>query len=267
MAPQTPGWRLSCIDTSWSTVYQAHQGQGDEVVSAQRQLLMRYYHPVARYLRALVRDAEAAEELTTEFAVRFLRGDFRRADPSRGRFRDLLKRSLRHLAIDHWRRKRVEKERTPIPFRDDGRRTPIPADWHTAPPPRRVAPDLDIAEADRTFLRGWRAEMLAQAWDGLARLEEQTRCSWYTVLRLQTDHPQARSADLARLVGARLGKPLSEAAFRQLLCRARDKFADFLVDAVARSLATPDPDAVAEELIELDLLSYCRRSLARLRQG
>src|SRR5215510_1625349 len=137
MAPQKPSWRLSCIDTSWSTVYQAHQGQGEEVVSAQQQLLMRYYHPVARYLRALVRDADAAEELTQEFAVRFLRGDFKRADPARGRFRDLLKRALRHLAIDHWRRKRVEKERTPIPLCEGPQGVPAVADWRRSPPARR----------------------------------------------------------------------------------------------------------------------------------
>src|SRR5262249_53226852 len=214
MAPQTPGWRLSCIDTSWSTVYQAHQGQGDEVVSAQRQLLMRYYHPVARYLRALVRDAEAAQELTHEFAIRFLRGDFRSADPSRGRFRDLLKRALRHLAIDHWRRKRVQKERT------------LEADWRRSPPPphRCAAADLDTTEAERIFLRGWRAEMLSRTWDALARWQEQTGSCYHTVLRLRVDHPKMDSAELARLVSVRLGKTLSETAYRQLLCRAREKF-------------------------------------------
>src|SRR5262249_42968954 len=247
MAPQTPGWRLSCIDTSWSTVYQAHQGQGDEVVSAQRQLLMRYYHPVARYLRALVRDAEAAEELTQEFAVRFLRGDFRRADPSRGRFRDLLKRALRHLAIDHWRRRRVEKEKMPgsLPENWDGA---LPeGDWRQSPPPRRRPPDdvegqevdwrrnppplrrisdsgLDADGVDRTFLRGWRAEMLGHAWKALARFEEETQSTYHTVLRARADHPKLRIAELTQVVSDRLNLSLSEAAFRQLLRRARQKF-------------------------------------------
>src|SRR5687768_3474394 len=108
MAPETPCQRLNCIDTSWSALHRAHQGQGDEVVSAQELLLQRYYHPIYRYLRAMVRDGDAAEELTHEFVVRFLRGDFKSADPSRGRFRDLLKQALRHLVIDHWRQKRVE---------------------------------------------------------------------------------------------------------------------------------------------------------------
>jgi DNA-directed RNA polymerase specialized sigma24 family protein len=259
---------LSCISTSWSTVLKAHQGQGEEVAEAQRRLLLRYYQPIFRYLRALVRDAEAAEELTHEFVVRFLRGDFRQADPSRGRFRDLVKQSLRHLAIDYWRHKRVEQGRAPFPFREDGPGQPAEGDWRRCPPPRRPArprPAADNAEADLTFLRSWRAEMLTQAWRALAQFQEQTHCSYYTVLRLRAQRPEARMAELAGLAGARLGKRLSEAAFRQALCRAREKFADFLVAEVARTLGTTDIDAIEQELIDLDLLPYCRGPVARLR--
>jgi RNA polymerase sigma-70 factor (ECF subfamily) len=277
---------LSCISTSWSEVYKAHQGQGAEVASAQRRLLLRYYQPIFRYLRAIVRDADAAEELTHEFVVRFLRGDFKQADPSRGRFRDLVKQSLRHLAIDYWRRKQAEKERAPVPLAEDWPAAPAEADWRDAPPPRRRGaraggtsnrqrrplrrrpePALDTAEADRTFLRGWRVEVLSQAWRALAQFQQQTRCSYHTVLRLRADRPEANCAELARLAGERLGRPLSAGALRQALCRAREKFADFLVTEVARTLATSDPDAIEQELIDLNLLSYCRGPVARMRKS
>jgi RNA polymerase sigma-70 factor (ECF subfamily) len=261
---------LSCISTSWSEVYRAHQGQGDEVATAQRRLLLRYYQPIFRYLRAIVRDADAAEELTHEFVVRFLRGDFRQADPSRGRFRDLVKQALRHLAIDYWRRKRVEKERAPVPLRDDWPAAPAEADWRRCPPPRRPAAfrvEGDTAEADRAFLRGWRVELLSQAWRALARFQEQTCCSYHTVLRLRADRPEVSCVELARLAGARRGRPFSEAAVRQVLRRAREKFADLLVAEVARTLATSDADTIEQELIELDLLSYCRGPVARMRKS
>jgi RNA polymerase sigma-70 factor (ECF subfamily) len=288
MAAPSANRILSCISTSWSEVYKAHQGQGGEVVTAQRRLLLRYYQPIFRYLRAIVRDADAAEELTHEFVVRFLRGDFRQADPSRGRFRDLVKQALRHLAIDYWRGKRAEKERAPIPLAEDWPAAPAEADWRYSPPPRRQGaprasggpanrrrrpprrrpePALDTAEADRTFLRGWRVEMLSQAWRALAQFQEQTRCSYHTVLRLRADRPEARCAELARLAGERLGRPFSEGALRQALCRAREKFADFLVAEVARTLATSDPDAIEQELIDLNLLSYCRGPVARMRKS
>jgi RNA polymerase sigma-70 factor (ECF subfamily) len=258
-------------------------------VAAQRVVLLRYYQPIFRYLRAMVRDDDTAEELTHEFAVRFLRGDFRRADPSRGRFRDLLKRSLRHLVIDHWRRQRVDNDRAPIPLVDDWQVTPAEEDWHRSPPPRRsrqgtafvvaeaewrkrppprrgpAAPDVDNPEAARAFLEDWRREVLDQAWEALDQFQGQTGSPYHTILRLRTEHPEERSAGLARLASARLGRPLSEASFRQLLHRSREKFAGLLVDAVARTLTAPDPDAIEEELIELDLLSFCQQSVARLR--
>jgi acyl-CoA reductase-like NAD-dependent aldehyde dehydrogenase len=109
--------------------------------------------------------------------------------------------------------------------------------------------------------------MLAQAWRALARFKEQHGGSSHTILRLRADRPEAGSAELARLASARLGKPLSEAAFRQLLRRAREKFVELLVAEVARTLPTSDPEAVEEELSELDLLCYCRRSLSRNRNS
>src|SRR5262245_24689474 len=205
MASEKLSQRLSRIKTRWTTIFKAHAGQGDEPESARQRLLLRYYRPVYRYLRAMVRDEDVAEELTHEFVVRFLRGDFKRADPSRGRFRDLLKRALRHLAIDYWRRKRADRAKTPLPLPLDRWGTPAEADWRCVPPAQQppAGPDPDVAEADRTFLQGWRAEMLAQAWHALARFQEQTRCPYHCVLRARAEQPKGTSADLARLVSCR----------------------------------------------------------------
>jgi RNA polymerase sigma-70 factor (ECF subfamily) len=271
-------------------VFQAHRGDGRETVTAQEWLLLRYYRSVFRYLRAMVRDGDTAEELTHEFVVRFLRGDFKRANPARGRFRDLLKRALRHLAIDHWRRKRVEKEKRPEPLSENWEESLPDADWRNHPPPRRRPPktseslvvdwrseppplrrlsetDLEGAADDQTFLRGWRTEMLGHAWKALARFEEETRCSYHTALRARADHPRVCISELTQFVSSQLNHTLTEGAFRQLLRRARQKFADFLVAEVARSLSSSDPDAIEAELVELDLLLYCGQSIARLRKS
>src|SRR5262245_63341462 len=80
--------RLSRIETTWTLVFQAHQGQEPDALARQR-LLLRYRGAIYRYLLGALRDPDAAEELAQEFAVRFLQGGFRRADPQQGRFRDL----------------------------------------------------------------------------------------------------------------------------------------------------------------------------------
>src|SRR5271170_5133899 len=106
MEPSDLERRLSSITTLWSVVMQAHQGETDESARARRQLLERYLGAVYRYLLGALRDGDAADELFQEFALRFVRGDFKRADPERGRFRDFVKSSLFYLVVNHQKRKR-----------------------------------------------------------------------------------------------------------------------------------------------------------------
>jgi RNA polymerase sigma-70 factor (ECF subfamily) len=242
--------RLSQMATLWSLVRRAHGG-AEEAAAARQRLLEQYREPVYRYLRGALRDACAAEELAQEFALRFLRGDFRRADPGRGRFRAYVKTALYRLVVDYQRRQHGQ----PVVLSDDladnlADSSPIGPDRH------------DSAEA---FLSGWREELLAAAWDGLARVEEQTGCPVHTVLRFRVEHPDLPSALLAERLSARLGKSLSAAATRQALYRAREKFSDLLLGEVAQTLEEPTPDRLAEELMELGLLEYCRPALERLR--
>ncbi len=61
------------------------------------QLMCRYAGAVHRYLLKALGDSDAAAELNQEFALRFLRGDFRHGDPIRGRFRDYVKRTVQNL--------------------------------------------------------------------------------------------------------------------------------------------------------------------------
>src|SRR4051794_27957157 len=84
---------LSLIETRWSLILQAHQGQGDAASDARKQLIGNYFEAVERYLVRITRDPDLAADLAQEFAVRFLRGDFCRADSRRGRFRDYVKRA------------------------------------------------------------------------------------------------------------------------------------------------------------------------------
>ena len=70
------------------------------MTAAQGKLLHRYRTAIYRYVFAFVRERESSEDICQEFAVRFVRGDFRNADPARGRFRDLVKTAVYNLMID-----------------------------------------------------------------------------------------------------------------------------------------------------------------------
>ncbi len=249
MQPNDLHQRLSSIKTQWTGLFHAHGHSGDVKAAAQQQLLLRYYVAVYRYLLGIVRDQAAAEELTQDFAVRFLRGDFHRADPGRGRFRDFLKTALRHLAQDYWRKRNKEP-------------SPLPTDSSAA-----LGAASEVDAIDQPFLEKWREELLARTWEALEEVQTRTGQPYHTALRRKTEQPQVRSAQLAQQLRADLGKLYSETGVRQLLFRARNLFADLLVEEVGRSLQTTEPASLEEELIVLDLLPYCQTALERRKPG
>jgi RNA polymerase sigma-70 factor (ECF subfamily) len=231
--------RLSRINTLWTMVFQAHAASGDqdEVQQAQCILLERYRGAIFRYLLGAVRDAEAAEELAQEFALRFVRGDFRRADPKKGRFRNYLKTSLSRLVTDHHR----ARQQAPGPL---------------APSVIGGAP----AEDDEpSFAANWRQELLERTWQALAEFNP----TYHAALHLRIEDPELPSAQMAAQLSEQLGKPISAALVRKSLQRAHDKFADLLLDEVALSLETSSPSEMEQELKELDLLRFCRSALER----
>jgi DNA-directed RNA polymerase specialized sigma24 family protein len=164
------------ISTQWSPVFQAHHGAGGAAHEAQQQLLLRYCGAVHRYLLKALRDPEAAAEQSQEFALRFVRGDFNRADPGRGRFRDFLRTVLYHLVVDYHRVRRAQP-------------APLPADSAHQP----VAPEA--VSLDREFLDQWRRELLAQSWEGLEADQQRGKRPYYTVLRWRA---RVRFAELLR---------------------------------------------------------------------
>lgn len=240
-----PADRLSRISTMWTQLARAHEG-GDSA-DVWTVLIGRYHGAVHRYLLGAVRDPHVADELFQEFALKFLRGDYRRADPERGRFRDFVKTSLFRLVARHRQHQR----------RDQG----VPIGEEGAPEP--AAPIGPLSEDDAAFLRSWRAELLARAWDGLQAREASGGPPFYAVLRLRADAPEVSSAEMAEKLGARLGKAVNAAWVRQSLHRAREVFSDLVLDEVSRSLGQATPEDIEAELIDLGLLEHCRSALER----
>jgi len=231
---------LSQIETRWSLVMQANQVGGDTASAAQRELLERYAGAVHRYLLRVTRDPEVAADLAQEFALRFLRGGFHRADPTRGRFRNYVKSAVMNLVIDAHRQ---EKNRPcPLPDGGDGLYAPIE----------------DLAELDRQFLDCWRDEVLRRAWDRLAAHQRDAGQPFHTVLRFRADNPTLRSQEIADRLSVLLKKPVTAGWVRQNLRRARDRFVTLVQDEVAHSLNNPTPEERDEELMNLGLWDYVR---------
>jgi RNA polymerase sigma-70 factor (ECF subfamily) len=241
--------RLSRLETAWSLVRRAH-GDHTSVKLAQQRLLERYGGAVRRYALAALRDEDAADEIFQEFALKFVRGDFGNADPQLGRFRAFVKTVVYRLIVDYQRRR---KQRL--------REGPISAD--VADP---AAGGDEVRTDDAAFHTSWRDELLARCWQKLEADQRRTGKPHYTALRFRVDHPDLRSPELAESLGKKLSRQLNAGAVRVLLHRAREAFAELLLDEVTESLAEGSLAEAEDELIELDLLEYCRPALDRRRK-
>jgi RNA polymerase sigma-70 factor (ECF subfamily) len=233
----------SWVQTAWSKVLLG-RGEGDDARRARAELLVRYHEVVYHYLTARLRDPHAAQELYSNFALRLLESDglIKWADPQRGRFRHYLRRAIRNLVIDHFRRQGAGPRMQPLALDPQG--------------------DDDV-ESDLDFSPLWRQELLNQAWKALEEHDRRTGQGHYLVLRYQSDHPELKAPQIAERLGEKLGKSMTAEGVRQALHRARERYAALLLEEVERSLEDPTTEELERELISLELLPYCKKALEK----
>ena len=123
--------------------------------------------------------------------------------------------------------------------------------------------DEGLVQFDRQFLQSWRNDLLDRAWGALDELERSTGQPHYTILRLRVDEPGLTSKEWAARLSELLGRPVTPGAFRQALAARPPRVRPPPVAEVRASLAEPTPQALEEELADLELLEYCRPYLKR----
>jgi RNA polymerase sigma-70 factor (ECF subfamily) len=175
-----------------------------------------------------------------EFALKFVRGDFRRASAGHGRFRDYLKAALRNLVTDYHRQRQAQ----PLP---------LPADL--------AHPTSACDDADE-FLTSWREELLSKTWNALAAAQP----TLHAVLFAHVNNPDATAAALAVQVSVRLERFVAAGNTRVMLHRARTRFAELLVAEVSHSLGAPTEEQLRDELRALRLRKLCSPAFQQLRQ-
>jgi DNA-directed RNA polymerase specialized sigma24 family protein len=239
--------RLSQLTTRWSIIFQACHGPEVAAQAAQAAVLERYCGAIYRYVLRVLGDPDLADEACQEFAYRFVRGDFRHADPAKGRFRDYVKKAVIHLLHEFHRARSAGPKITPLQGEE------------AAAPPTPTPTDLDEAE----FLGLWRKELINRAWDEMELQQPASGPPYFAALSLKADEPDLTAPDIAERLRSAGKGDYSAAAMRQVLHRSREIFAEKLLAEVSRSILSEDHDALADELEVLDLLTYCREALKR----
>jgi RNA polymerase sigma factor (sigma-70 family) len=107
--------------TSWTLLERAREQSADGA-RARGDFAQRYYRPVEAFLLVLVQDGDQARELAQEFFARLIESGkpLEQAQREKGSFRNYLKRVLRNLVIDYYRRKRTENLLTHPDQANDG---------------------------------------------------------------------------------------------------------------------------------------------------
>lgn len=230
---------LNEIVTNWEELFSASARNGSASSPLLANVLQRYFGAVWNYLASIVKDDHVADDLTQEFAVRFLRGDFRNLHPEKGRFRDFLKVVLRNMVIDHLRKQKAASTEIDLQGIHD--------------------PQNSAAEQyDELFLEHWRQDLLRRTWNTFRSSNDRQGAIYYEALRQFAESGGLNSEMLAQKLSTYRGAPVNAATARQILCRARQKFADCLRDEVRQSLSAENSgaDDVEEELCELRLNKY-----------
>jgi RNA polymerase sigma factor (sigma-70 family) len=204
-------------------------------------VIKRYEPAIRRYFLALIRNRDDAEEAAQEFFLRIVRSGFAGASRDRGRFRDYLRKSVRNAALNFLRSRRVRRPDVIPP---------------AAAPPGEGPP----AEGGQDRIR---RILLKRAFRALARHEQKAEGNLcYTVLCAVAKAPADSCLTLAERVSRQTGRPLSAAAFRKQVSRARRLLAALLVKEVSDTLDHPTSRQVRAELVALGLWDRVRPYLS-----
>jgi DNA-directed RNA polymerase specialized sigma24 family protein len=257
--------RLSAISTRQTELRNAYDADPNLRAKAREAIIYRYQKAIQRYLRAALQSPTAAEELFQRFAVEFLSGRLQGWNPARGRFRYYLKAVLIRLVNDYRKERRYPRL---VALGSRPRHEESYSEQNPLDSPQK--PVSDRQERD-DFDEAWRDELLAHTWAALSDVERESGQPFFTVLRLRATNPKVTSTEIATRLTEQLkpARPFTDTGIRKTLERAREKFANLLIDEVGRSLAEPTLDELEQELIDLRLLGYhyCRDILRQRREN
>ena len=220
-------WDLRGISTQWSAVSDANA------------FVLRYVNAIEQYLQKLLRNEDDVEDVLQQFLVKVLENGFSRASPDRGRFRFYLIRAVKNEVIT-WQRKQSRRKSLSIDRLPEPEESPTSDEWD----------------------QEWQQCVLDRCWLDLRQREAETPGNLcFTALRTATEEPNLRSEAAAERVSNASGRPLTAAAYRKQLSRARRMFAETLIREVSETLDNPTRESVESELSELGLMGYLQNYL------
>ena len=220
--------------TRWSLILSGSgsKGKEQETRAALAELCRIYWRPIFAFVCRRGYSIQDAEDLTQDFFVIMMEGDWlQNADPSRGRFRSLLLKSLKNFLNDAGDKIRARKRGGDMSFVSwDPWKSEVPSQLSMS------TQRLNSLPAERLFDVRWAATVVERA---LGRLREECerkgRRRIFDVLSayLTVERDDVSCASLATTVGVPQG------TVKKLLYHMRQRYRWLLRNEVAQTVANP----------------------------
>ena len=156
------------LTTRWSVIFSCADSQGEpgKAREALAELCRIYWRPVFAYICRSGRSTMDAQDLTQDFFLMVLQGNFLKlADPERGRFRSLLFKAVQHFLISAHEKQHAKKRGGHLEFVSW-------EDWMAEAPSHLCIPvkSAELWPAEKLFDYRWAATVVERA---LRRLGEE----------------------------------------------------------------------------------------------
>jgi DNA-directed RNA polymerase specialized sigma24 family protein len=214
--------------THWSVVLQAGGEASSQAAQALEKLCLAYWYPLYAYVRRKGYSPSDAQDLTQEFFLRLLGGNFlQTVEQRKGRFRSFLVASLEHFLVKEWVWANRQKR--------GGGQSILSLD-ETSAEGRYALEPADKLSPQRLYERRWAMTLLDEA---MKRLRDECLTQGKAGLfeRVKNLLTFDRSEQSYREMAAGLG--MNEGAFRVAVHRLRQRYGILLREEIAQTVASP----------------------------
>lgn len=214
--------------THWSLINKAGSPGSPGARAALAELCSAYWYPIYAFIRRKGNGPDQALDLTQDYFAHLLekgtleKGTIASADPSKGRFRALLRTDCKHFLIDRFRRTTARSGRLPT----------VSIDGHGAENRYRFE-SADALTPDRLFDRAWALTLLDRVLDLLAR-EYDAKGHSELFGHLKIILTEGKGAVAAATLAAQLG--MSKPAVYMAARRLRERYREILQEQLAATL-------------------------------
>lgn len=216
------------LNTHWSVVLLASQGNSPQAEAALETLCRNYWYPLYSFVRRQGYSPADAQDLTQEFFAQLLgKQRLQLADRERGRFRSFLLASLKNFLVNEWVRGQAQKRGGGIPA--------LSLDEAIAEELYRREPDSPTAP-EILYDKRWAITLLERAVERLTAHYTQTgKEQLFNTLKpwLLAETSHQIYDDLAKTLG------MNEGSVKVALHRLRQRLREAVRDEVSHTVASP----------------------------